>query len=257
MDLNYKKLGEGQPLIILHGLFGSLDNWLTLAKYWAENYEVWIIDQRNHGKSPHADEHSYELMAQDLKHFMEEKQIEDPIILGHSMGGKTAMEFAITFPTQVKALIVVDIAPVSYQVHHWDIIEALESIDLSKVESRKDADKILQKKIASFGVRQFLLKNLDRIGQSAYQWKFNLKVLKHEIEPISNWPISEGEFKKPSLFIKGENSEYILSQYGANISAKFPNYELINIENAGHWVHAEATEPFKDSVDEFLKKHFH
>ena len=178
MELNYKKLGEGQPLIILHGLFGSLDNWLTLAKYWAENYEVWLIDQRNHGKSPHADEHSYELMAQDLKKFMEENHIENPIILGHSMGGKTAMEFAITFPAQVKALIVVDIAPVSYQVHHWDIIEALESIDLSKVESRKDADKILQKKISSFGVRQFLLKNLDRIGQSTYQWKFNLSVLK-------------------------------------------------------------------------------
>ena len=98
MELNYKKLGEGQPLIILHGLFGSLDNWLTLAKYWAENYEVWLIDQRNHGKSPHADEHSYELMAQDLKKFMEENHIENPIILGHSMGGKTAMEFAITFP---------------------------------------------------------------------------------------------------------------------------------------------------------------
>jgi len=132
MKLNFKKLGEGQPLVILHGLFGSLDNWMSLAKKWSENYQVWLVDQRNHGQSPHSEDFNYKLMAEDLKEFLSANQINDPIILGHSMGGKTAMEFAVNYPTLVKKLIVVDIAPIKYQVHHYDIIAALESVDLNR-----------------------------------------------------------------------------------------------------------------------------
>ncbi|MEQ8908346.1 MAG: alpha/beta fold hydrolase [Vicingaceae bacterium] len=252
--LNYKKLGEGEPLIILHGLFGSLDNWMTLAKKWAEKYEVWLVDQRNHGKSPHTDQHSYSLMAEDLLQFLKEHNIEKANVLGHSMGGKTAMEFAMQHPDKVDKLIVVDIAPVSYEVHHWRIINALESVDLKAITSRKEAEQQLAKKIEEQGVRLFLLKNLDRLGEGEYQWKFNLHLLKEEIVPISEWAISEGEFVKKTLFIKGENSNYILAEYGAAIAKKFPNYQVEEIEKAGHWVHAEAPKAFFEIVNQFLEK---
>lgn len=253
MQLNYKKLGEGQALIILHGLFGSLDNWMTLAKKWSENYQVWIVDQRNHGQSPHSDEFDYSLMAEDLKNFIEEHQIDRPIILGHSMGGKTAMEFAVNYPNSLKKLIVVDIAPVSYQVHHYGIIEALESVDLDKVQSRKDAEEQLKSKIKEFGIRQFLLKNLYRKSKEEYAWRFNLPIIKKQIVPISEWSISDKTYEGDTLFISGENSDYILPEYGAEIAAKFPNYELEEIANAGHWVHAEAPEEFSKAVEGFLE----
>lgn len=253
MQLNYKKLGEGQALIILHGLFGSLDNWMTLAKKWSENYQVWIVDQRNHGQSPHSNEFDYSLMAEDLKNFIEEHQIDRPIILGHSMGGKTAMEFAVNYPNSLKKLIVVDIAPVSYQVHHYGIIEALESVDLDKVQSRKDAEEQLKSKIKEFGIRQFLLKNLYRKSKEEYDWRFNLPVIKKQIVPISEWSISDKTYEGDTLFISGENSNYILPEYGAEIAAKFPNYELEEISNAGHWVHAEAPEEFSRALEDFLE----
>lgn len=246
-------MGEGHPLIILHGLFGSLDNWMTLAKKWSNNFEVWLIDQRNHGKSPHNEEHSYSLMAKDLHHFMEKNKIESAHILGHSMGGKTAMEFAIHFPEKVKKLIVVDIAPVAYQVHHWSIIKALKSVNLQEIESRKDAEIQLEKEIEEVGVRMFLLKNLNRLKEGLYEWKFNLDVLEKTIEPISEWPVSKGVFNKETLFIKGEKSLYILAEYGVNIAEKFPHYELEEIAGAGHWVHAEAPTIFYETVERFLE----
>jgi pimeloyl-ACP methyl ester carboxylesterase len=253
VELNYKVVGEGQDLIILHGLFGSLDNWMSLAKQWADHFRVWLIDQRNHGKSPHSDEFSYLHMAKDLEHFIEQNEIEEPIILGHSMGGKTAMEFAVRFPQKVKKLIVVDIAPVKYKVHHYTIIEALNSIDPAGLSSRNEADEQLSKRIPEFGIRQFLLKNLERNSQGAYQWKFNLAVLEREIVPISEWAISEGSYEGPTLFVKGENSEYIQSHYAAAILEKFPNYELEEIQDAGHWVHAEQAKTFFARLSGFMK----
>jgi pimeloyl-ACP methyl ester carboxylesterase len=254
MKLNYKKLGEGHPLIILHGLFGSLDNWMTLAKKWSEKYEVWIVDQRNHGQSPHSDDFDYQLMAEDLKDLIEEHSIEKPIVLGHSMGGKTAMEFAVNNPDSLAKLLVVDIAPVSYQVHHYDIIEALESVDLNKVQSRKDAEEHLQKKIKEFGVRQFLLKNLYRKAKNEYAWRFNLPVIKKQIVPISEWSISDKSYNGDTLFVSGEKSAYILPEYGAEIAGKFPNYELEEIANSGHWIHAEAPDEFSKVVESFMEK---
>jgi len=254
VQLNYKKLGSGQALIILHGLFGSLDNWMTLAKKWSEDYEVWLIDQRNHGKSAHSTKHSYLHMAADLARFIEEHKIDQPIILGHSMGGKTAMEFAVQHADKLAKLIVVDIAPVSYQVHHWQIIDALESIDVEHLENRQEADQQLSSQIKEKGIRQFLLKNLYRKSSGGYDWRFNLSVLKNEILPISEWAVSDKEYKGETLFIKGENSSYILPQHGAEIVKKFPNYQLEEIPNAGHWVHAEAPTNFVGAVNRFLNE---
>jgi len=253
MKLNYKVLGDGRPLLVLHGLFGSLDNWMTLAKSWASDYRVFLIDQRNHGKSPQSEIFTYKVMAEDLKEFILEHEIEKPIILGHSMGGKTAMEFAVNYPDLLSTLVVVDIAPVSYSVHHYPIIDALESIDLKNLESRNAADKQLSQKIPEMGVRQFLLKNLYRTKQGGFDWRFNLHAIKEAIVPISEWNISKQRYEGRTLFIKGEKSDYINASHASQIMEKFPNYDLVEIEGAGHWVHAEAKEAFSTTVLNFLK----
>lgn len=253
MKLNYKRLGEGRPLIVLHGLFGSLDNWMSLGKRWSADYEVWLLDQRNHGKSPHSDSFNYELMAEDLKEFIQQHQIDSPIILGHSMGGKTAMEFAVKHSELLSSLIVVDIAPVVYEAHHYDLVQAMKSLDLNGISRRKEADELLSQKVENFGVRQFLLKNLYHKEKDQLAWRFNLPVLEKELLPISEWPISQGEFNKPTLFVKGGNSHYILNEYLPKIESKFPNYQLEIVENAGHWVHAEATEIFYTKIKTFLQ----
>lgn len=253
VELNYKKLGEGPDLIILHGLFGSLDNWMSLAKKWADDYTVWLIDQRNHGKSPHTDEFSYQLMAADLETFMDQHEIGNAIILGHSMGGKTAMEFSMHAGRRIEKLIVVDIAPVNYEVHHYGILEALNAVKPGELESRSDADDTLKKFIDEFGIRQFLLKNLDRNSDGGYRWKFNLPIMEKEIVPISSWDISDGSYEGECLFVKGENSNYILPDHAMRIQEKFPKYQLTEVAGAGHWVHAEKAEEFFQLVTEFMK----
>lgn len=253
MELNYKKLGAGKPLLILHGLFGSLDNWMTLGKKWAEENEVWLIDQRNHGQSPHSEKFSYSAMASDLHNFIDQHQIHQPIILGHSMGGKTAMEFAINHGHLLSKLIVIDIAPVKYRVHHYTIIDALESVDLDFISSRKEADVALSDVVQDFGTRQFLLKNLYWKNKEQLAWRFNLATIKKEIIPISEWDISHGIYSEDSLFIRGGRSEYVLDSYESLIAAKFPNYRLETVEKAGHWVHAEAPSTIFEMVSNFIK----
>lgn len=253
MKLNYKKLGEGNPLVILHGLFGSLDNWMSLAKKLSESREVWLVDQRNHGQSEHSPEHTYTAMADDLATFLAEHKIERPTLLGHSMGGKTVMEFAMQHSALIDKLIVVDIAPTKYKVHHQQIIDGLLSIDLQTIESRKEAEQILAQTINEFGVRQFLLKNLYWKEKENLAWRFNLKVLADSILPISEWNISKGESNVLTLFIKGSKSKYIEEEHLERIEKKFPKYKLLTIENAGHWVHAEAPAEFLKAVDSFMK----
>ena len=192
-------------------------------------------------------------MAQDLKAFIEEHQIKQPHILGHSMGGKTAMEFAVNHSGNLQKLVVVDIAPVKYEVHHYDIIDALESLDLSTIDGRKEADEQLSLKIKETGIRQFLLKNLYWKSKGELAWRFNLAVLKKEILPISEWNIPNGKFEDKVLFVKGANSNYILPQYAVEIESRFPDYQLEEIANAGHWVHAEAPKQFSEVVLAFLK----
>ena len=252
MKLNYKKLGEGRPLIVLHGLFGSLDNWMTLAKSWSEKFEVYLVDQRNHGQSPHSDEFSYPIMAEDLKELMDDLNLDSAILLGHSMGGKTVMEFSMNYPEKVENLIVVDIAPVAYEVHHYTIIEALKSVPLESVSSRKEAESYLSKYISDFGTKQFLLKNLYWENKESLAWRFNLRVLSDSIVPISEYAIKEGVFEGSTLFVSGSKSDYVTSDYLPRIQSKFPSSTLEVIEGAGHWVHAEKMKEFSLVIENYL-----
>ncbi|MEL6867830.1 MAG: alpha/beta fold hydrolase, partial [Bacteroidota bacterium] len=184
MELNYKEFGQGDPIIILHGLFGTLDNWQTIARQLANNYMVYIVDQRNHGRSPHSQEFNYQVMADDLASFMESRWIYKAHLIGHSMGGKTAMQFALNHSDLVDRLIIVDIGPQQYEGRHQTIFEALISIDIKKVESRQQAEAMLATRIEDVGVRQFLLKNLSRQKEGGYQWKMNLPVLYKEYDRV-------------------------------------------------------------------------
>ena len=253
MDLNFKSFGQGEPIIILHGLFGTLDNWQTIAKQLAEKYWVFIIDQRNHGRSPHDPEMNYKVMADDLKHFMEEHWIHKAFVLGHSMGGKTAMQFAVDFPEMVEKLIVVDIGPFSKRGGHGFIFDALLSMNLDDIKSRKEADALLSEKIPEFGIRQFLLKNLARDKKGGFSWKMNLPVLHKEYTEILADVDVNDPFDGETLFIRGAQSNYIDEKDFSDYKNIFPNAHLETIEKAGHWVHADRPNELLQAVTNFLK----
>lgn len=252
MQLNYKKVGEGQPLIILHGLFGSLDNWMTLSKKLGEQFEVYIVDARNHGFSPHSDIFNYEVMADDLLEFIEEHQIVDPIILGHSMGGKTAMQFAMNYPDKLSKLIVADIAPKPYPVHHGVILEGMFALNFDVITSRREADEELAKHIPDLSTRQFILKNLYWKEKGKLAWKFNLPVINDNIEMVGFELNNISPFNKPTLFIRGTKSNYILESDYPKIKSIFLNATIESIES-GHWVHAENPQKFLELLNNFLK----
>lgn len=260
MELNYKKIGKtGEALIILHGLFGMLDNWLSLGRRFAEYYQVYLIDQRNHGKSPHHNDFSYPVLASDLYDFMHQHDIEQANIIGHSMGGKTAMQFAVENEFMVNKLIVADIAPKSYPPGHEVIIEALKSVDLPQITNRQQADEALAKSIDDWRVRQFLLKNLTRstVNKSTYQWKCNIAAIEAAYPVIiANALTPYDQFDGECLFIKGEKSKrYIkLPNDEALIQHFFPNARIAVINDAGHWVHAEQPNAFFDMSVEFLDR---
>lgn len=251
MQLNFKKVGEGEPLVILHGLFGSLDNWMTLAKKLGEHFEVFVLDARNHGQSPHSTDFNYDVMADDLYAFLMEHQIIDPIILGHSMGGKSAMQFAMNYPNKLAKLIVADIAPKAYPVHHSEILDGMLSIDLNVINTRKGADKELSKYIGDLSTRQFLLKNLYWVEKDKLAWRFNLSVINNTIEIIGQGLENIEEFDKPTLFIRGEKSNYITENDFDSIKKIFPITEIKTM-NTGHWVHAENPAEFLQIVSSFL-----
>lgn len=253
MELNYKSFGEGYPIIILHGLFGTLDNWQTIAKKLAANYSVYIIDQRNHGRSPHDDTFDYAAMAEDLQAFMESQWIYEAHIIGHSMGGKTAMQFALTYPDLVNQLVVVDIAPKAYEGGHQAIFEALFSLDVSTIANRKEADAALLDKIPDLGVRQFLLKNLTNDKKGGYKWKMNLPVIYKNYEQILGALESQETFDNPTLFIRGGQSDYIQKEDLSRIKTFFPAAELATVAEAGHWVHAAAPTALLTIVNAFLQ----
>ena len=253
MKLNYKSFGSGFPLIILHGLFGMLDNWQTIAKKLADNYLVYIVDLRNHGKSPHHADFNYESMAEDLQVFMEENWIYEAYIMGHSMGGKTAMQFALSYPDLVKKLIVVDIAPKKYAAGHQAIFEALLSLDLSTINNRKEAAAQLKNKIPAVGIQQFLLKNLNRNKEGRYEWKMNLPIIHQQYANIlENVRMEEHAFDSPTLFIKGGASNYILETDLPAIQYFFPTAQLETVPKAGHWVHAVAPTELLNLVNGFI-----
>lgn len=252
MQLNHKILGQGEPLIILHGLFGMLDNWHTMAKKLAEHYMVILVDQRDHGKSPHTDAFTYPLLAEDLRSFMEENWIYEASIIGHSMGGKTAMQFASCYPDMVEKLIVIDIAPVIYKPSHDGIFDALMEVDLKTIEDRREVYDELIKKLKIPGVVQFLMKNLSRNKEGGYSWKMNLPLLFNNYENILGFPIENKEYDGPSLFIKGDRSDYILPEFEAKIKALFPKSGILTIPDAGHWVHADQADALFREISLFL-----
>jgi len=253
MKLFFRELGEGQALIILHGLFGSSDNWLTIGKILSESYKVYLVDQRNHGQSPHSDVFNYSSMAADLEEFISKQQIKNPIIIGHSMGGKTAMQYAVDNPNSWKKLVVVDIAPKAYPVHHDAILSGLEALILSTLSSRNEADKSLTQYIPEFGVRQFLLKNLSRDSEG-FKWKINLPVISENIEIIGEGISGSLKESKSVLFIRGEKSDYIKDSDFTLIKECFPGAVIETISEAGHWVHAEQPENFIETLSIFLSK---
>lgn len=244
-------MGDGESLVILHGLFGSSDNWMTLAKKLSEQFEVFIVDTRNHGQSPHADEFNYQVMADDLYEFLITHQIVDPIILGHSMGGKTAMQFAMNYPNKLSRLIVVDIAPKAYPIHHHQIIEGLLSLNFNEIDTRKKADEQLSKTITEPSTRQFLLKNLYWKKKEQLAWRFNLEVINKNIEIVGEELQNVQSFNKPTLFIRGKHSNYILISDEQKIREIFP-ISTIKTLNARHWVHAEKPQEFLDLISSFL-----
>ena len=252
MELNYKEFGQGSPVIILHGLFGTLDNWQTIAKQLANDYWVFIIDQRNHGRSPHVEHINYQLMAEDLKDFMNQQGIPRAHIIGHSMGGKTAMKFALEYPDMVDKLVVVDIAPPENKAGHGPIFEALLAVNVEKLTNRSEADDILKTRIIDSGVRQFLLKNLSRDKNGGFQWKMNLDAIYKNYQNILDAVIGDIPFDGESLFIKGGLSDYINTEAEKAIEQYFPYATIQTIENAGHWVHADAPSVLLEKITAFL-----
>lgn len=252
IKLNYKSFGQGTPVIILHGLFGMLDNWLTVAKDLSEHYQVFILDLRNHGKSPHTDQFSYALMAEDLLHFMDENWIYKAHIIGHSLGGKLAMAYAIDHEDRIDKMIVVDIAPKSYTGDHYEIFNALTRLDTDTISNRKEIHEILSRRIPDFGVRQFLMKNLKRRKEGGFQFKMNLKSLRENYPDILKGLNLTETISTKTLFVRGSLSPYISDNDWQDIEGWFPNSALRSIENAGHWVHADQKEKFVKEIKRFL-----
>jgi len=251
MKLFYRQSGQGTPLIILHGLFGSSDNWYTLAKVFAESFTVYLVDQRNHGQSPHSAEFDYKLLTEDLEEFIREHAIQNPVILGHSMGGKAAMNFAVKYPEQLGKLIVVDIVPKAYPIHHDAILDGLKAIPLAGLASRNEADKILSDYVPEPAVRQFLLKNLSRKNEGGFEWRINLEAIDRNIEQMGVGMISSGKYDGPSLFVKGKKSNYYGDNDEALIKTIFPKAEFAALDT-GHWVQAENPDEFSKLVLNYL-----
>jgi pimeloyl-ACP methyl ester carboxylesterase len=265
MKLAFKKYGEGDPLVILHGLYGSSDNWVSIGRKLAEHYTVYLVDQRNHGKSPHVKEHSFDAMADDLLSFMKNEGLTKVYLAGHSMGGKTAMLFAAKYPNHVKKLLVLDISPKShnasghnntiFQQHH-NILTALNNLNLNDFSARKEIDSEISKNIASKGIRQFILKNLKRDQQDHFSWKINVHVLYDQLNEILSdidlEPYRDNLATIPALFVNGGNSGYLTEADKPYLQYLFTDILFKTVDGAGHWVHAEAPDSILKIMKEFI-----
>lgn len=239
--------GQGPDLVILHGLFGQADNWVAIAKKLEQHFTVHLVDQRNHGRSPHDKVFNYHEMAEDLLSLGLSKFS----LIGHSMGGKTAMFFAKQYHEMLEKLVVVDIGVKQYPVHHQEIIDALQQLPIHLMSSRNEADDMLKENIPDFGTRQFLLKNLHRVDEHSFEWRFNLPIIAEQIEEVGR-AVEGSSCMIPTMFIRGAKSRYILDEDWDGIHAQFPNAQLRTIENAGHWVHAEQPEALVNELLSFL-----
>jgi pimeloyl-ACP methyl ester carboxylesterase len=254
MDLFYNQYGEqGPPLLILHGLLGANGNWHTLSRTaFQEVATVYAVDQRNHGRSPHTERIDYPSMAADVNDFVRRHELGRVHLLGHSMGGKTAMQAALTHPEIVDRLIVVDMSPRSYAPRHADLLDALARIDPTEYDSRDAIDDALAEDVPAWDMRQFLLKNLDYDGER-YTWKMNLDAIATHYDKINRGVATNRTYDGPTLFIRGETSDYITDDDEPGIRAHFPQAEIVTIGGAGHWVHADAPNAFAEVVIEFLE----
>jgi len=263
VELFYRKEGSGAPLVIVHGLYGSSDNWLNIGKHLAERFTVYMVDQRNHGRSPFSESHTYNDLRTDLAGFFEQHQIEKATLLGHSMGGKVAMWFAADYPEKIEKLVIADIAPKDYMLLkedsqyylHQNILLAMQEIDFTQIKSRNDVDNFMAQKIDDERIRQFLLKNVAKDKNTKlYKWRVNAEVLYNHLEEIvggvnRNWlddriPISS----YPVIFIRGMKSNYILPEDEALIKEIYPDANIVDIPDAGHWLHAEQPRKFMKAV---------
>ena len=263
MELFYRKEGSGSPLVIVHGLYGSSDNWMNIGKHLAEKYTVYMVDQRNHGRSPFSDIHTFNSMKNDLEEFFEKHNIEKATLLGHSMGGKVAMWFAADFPEKIEKLVVADIAPKDYMLLkedsqfylHRNILLAMQDIDFTQIKIRNEVEEQLAEKIDDQRIRQFLLKNVARDKKTKrYKWRVNVEVLYDYLDEIvsgvnRSWlddriPITA----YPVIFIRGMKSRYILPEDEKLIKEIYPEATIVDIPDAGHWLHAEQPTKFMKAV---------
>ena len=253
MQLHANILGEGAPFVILHGFLGMSDNWKTLGVRFSEqHYQVHLVDQRNHGRSFHSDDFSYELLVEDLKAYCDANNLKNIVLLGHSMGGKTAMLFATKYPEYVSKLLVADISPRFYPVHHDAILNGLGALDFSELKTRGAADKALANYVSDFGTRQFLLKNLYWVEKGQLGLRINLESLTENVSEVGEALPIHAEFDGDTLFLRGDKSEYIALQDEGVIKSHFPNAQIVTIKNAGHWLHAENPEDFYNEVIGFI-----
>jgi esterase len=252
MQLHFKQLGHGEPLVLLHGLFGSGDNWFSVAPKLAEKFHVFALDLRNHGHSPHHSEMDYPLMAADVEKFFAAQKIESAHVIGHSMGGKVAMQFAMDFPSRVKKLVVVDMAPRAYARVHDKIFAALLALDLAAFQTRQQIEDALAPEIPSLNLRRFLLKNLGRDEHGKFIWKMNLRGVAENYFHLGRVLAAQNHFDRPALFLRGGKSDYIGANDEKEILKLFPAAKIETVASAGHWLHADAPEEFVRLVLDFL-----
>lgn len=250
--LHYREYGHGDPLVILHGLCGSLDNWHVISRRLASRHHVFAVDQRNHGQSPHSGEMNYARMAEDLFQLFCERSIANALVMGHSMGGKTAMQFALAFSGKVARLIVVDIAPRAYEPAHRQVLASLLSVDLKSFPTRKAVEAAVAAAVPDPLVRGFLLKNLIRDKTGSFRWRINLQNILENYSFLNAAIESNRPFEKPALFIRGGRSDFIQDRDEAAIRGLFPGAEICTIREAGHWVQADAPDALVDCVERFL-----
>lgn len=255
MELHFERFGHGAPVLILHGLFGSSTNWRSVAKRLGEHYCVYAVDQRNHGRSPHADSLSYDDLAADAREFLDRHAIGSAAILGHSMGGKAAMKLALAEPDRVAALVVVDIAPAKQSADGLrPVLDALLAVDPAICATRDEVDRKLAAYLDDPRLRQFLLMNVARAEGGALRWRLNLAAIAAHFAELGG-PIDAGTvYDHPALFVRGENSGYVRDADRPDIERLFPRSSVVTIEGAGHWVHAEAPERFLEVVGGFLSR---
>ncbi|SFM01712.1 alpha/beta fold hydrolase [Marinobacter zhejiangensis] len=253
VSLNHRISGSGQPLILLHGLFGSLENLGGIAQRLQDQFEIHALDHRNHGRSPHADTMDYPSMAADVLAYMDQQGLETACLLGHSMGGKIAMQVALSAPQRVSKLIVLDIAPVTYKPRHDAILEGLSALSPETIDNRQEADRALAEYVETPEIRQFLLKNLQRVpGAENFRWRLNLPVIEACYSNLAAAPVAEGSFAGPVLFLKGEHSAYIQEKHRPDVERLFPNATLRIVSGTDHWLHAEKPDTVAALCRQFL-----